>query len=453
MRKLWLIFYFIPLGRLWAQPPVSAPVVSGPMLGQVELRTAAVWIQVSPQVKSVAMEYWKAGQQQTRFSATYNGILGREFNPVWMEIGGLDINTRYEYQFEIDHVKSEIRGSFTTKDLWQWRKLAPSFSFLTGSCSYFNESIYDRPGKPYGRDSVIYETMARDSAAFMLWLGDNWYSREVDYYSPWGLWYRASHDRAEPVLKSLLKAMPQYAIWDDHDFGPDNSGASYGLKETSRQVFKSYWSSPFYGEDGKGIYSQISYSDMDLFLTDDRYFRSADDMEDSVGGKPNADKHFFGQKQLEWLEDALIQSRAAFKVIVAGSQVINPMSYDEGFYRYSFEYNQLMDFLNRNSVNGVIFLSGDRHHSEINKLVRPGNYDLYDITVSPFTSGVSKVRGAELNSPTRVPGSLVEQKNYARISVLDDKGERILQVVFKDMNGKSLFHWSISLKQLMTQKH
>jgi len=129
------------------------------------------------------------------------------------------------------------------------------------------------------------------------------------------------------------------------------------------------------------------------------------------------------------------------------------MSYDEGFYRYSFEYNQLMDFLNRNSVNGVIFLSGDRHHSEINKLVRPGNYDLYDITVSPFTSGVSKVRGAELNSPTRVPGSLVEQKNYARISVLDDKGERILQVVFKDMNGKSLFHWSISLKQLMTQKH
>jgi len=246
--------------------------------------------------------------------------------------------------------------------------------------------------------------------------------------------------------------MPQYAIWDDHDFGPDNSGASYGLKETSREVFMSYWSSPFYGEDNRGIYSQISYSDMDLFLTDDRYFRSADDMEDSVGGKPNPSKHFFGQKQLEWLEDALIQSRAAFKVIVVGSQVINPMSFDEGFYRYSYEYNQLMDFLNRNSVKGVIFLSGDRHHSEINKLVRPGNYDLYDITVSPFTSGISKVRGAELNSPTRVPGSLVEQKNYARISVLDDKEDRILQVAFKSTDGRTLFQWSISLKQLMLHK-
>ena len=48
---------------------------------------------------------------------------------------------------------------------------APEFSFLAGACSYFNEPIYDRPGKPYGSDSSIFETMAKEKAAFMLWLG------------------------------------------------------------------------------------------------------------------------------------------------------------------------------------------------------------------------------------------------------------------------------------------
>jgi alkaline phosphatase D len=291
--------------------------------------------------------------------------------------------------------------------------------------------------------------MARDSASFMLWLGDNWYTREVDIGSAWGLWYRASRDRSQPVLKNLLKAMPQFAIWDDHDYGPDNSGTSYGLKEVSREIFKKYWCNPFYGANQKGTYSQISYSDMDLFLTDDRWWRSADEMEDSIGGRVNPGKHFFGEEQLAWLEDALLQSQAVFKIIVVGSQVLNPLSKDEGLYKYSYEYRQLLDFLDRAKIKGVLFLTGDRHHSEIIKLARPGNYELYDITVSPLTSGVALVRGNEINNPARVPGSLVELRNYARISVAGMKNERVLQVQFRGVDGKIIFIWNISEKQLM----
>jgi alkaline phosphatase D len=449
MKKLWLIFCFMPVLFAQAQPLKPGSVVSGPMLGQVELRTATVWLQVSAGVSSVSLLYWKEGHPETSGQKIYSGDLGKEFNPIQIEIGGLDINSRYQYQFILNREKSAATGSFQTKDLWQWRKPAPDFSFLTGSCSYFNESIYDRPGKPYGGDSIIFQAMAKESAAFTLWLGDNWYSREVDYYSPWGLWYRASHDRAQPVLKNLLKSMPQYAIWDDHDFGPDNSGYSYGLKDVSRQIFIKYWCNPFYGQNQKGIYSQISYSDADLFLTDDRFFRSADELEDSLNGKPNPDKHFFGEEQLKWLEDALVQSRATFKIIVVGSQALNPLSTDEGLYNYSYEYQELISFLNRSKIKGVIFLSGDRHHSEIVKSARPDSYDLYDITVSPFTSGVAKVRGDEINNPARVAGSLVEKRNYAKISMQGSKNERVLVVQFNSEDGKILYNWSISEKQLM----
>jgi alkaline phosphatase D len=448
MKKLWLIFYFIPVLSVKAQSLKPNAIVSGPMLGQVELRTATLWLQVSAEINAVSLTYWKEGHPEISKQKNYEGTLGKEFNPIQIEIGGLDMNSRYEYQFILNLSKSKASGTFQTKDLWQWRKPAPDFSFLTGSCAYFNEPIYDRPGKPYGGDSVIFESMAKDSAAFALWLGDNWYTREADLLSPWGLWYRASHDRAQPVIQHLLKSMPQYAIWDDHDFGPDNSGFSYGLKEVSLDIFKRYWCNPFYGENQKGIYSQISYSDVDLFLTDDRYFRSADEMEDSIDGKPNPNKHFLGETQLKWLEDALVQSLATFKIIVIGSQTLNPFSTDEGYYKYSYEFHQLTDFLNRTKLKGILFLTGDRHHSEIIKTEREGNYDLFDITVSPFTSGVAKVKGIEINNQYRVAGSLVEERNYAKIGVEGKKNERILKVLFRGVDGKDLYSWSISEKQL-----
>ena len=108
-----------------------------------------------------------------------------------------------------------------------------------------------------------------------------------------------------------------------------------------------------------------------------------------------------------------------------------------------------MDFLNRTKIKGVLFLTGDRHHSEIIKSARPGNYDLYDITVSPLTSGVARVKGDEINNPARVPGSLVELRNYARISVAGKKNERICRFSFVGVDGKTIYNWSISEKQLM----
>jgi alkaline phosphatase D len=452
MKKLWLIFFFVPVLFAGAQSLPKTGIVSGPMLGQVELRTAKLWLQISSDVTSISLTYWKAGHIGSSTTIKMSGEKLKEalmeFNPIVFELNALDINTRYEYQFVLNNIKA-ASGSFHTKDLWQWRKPAPDFSFLTGSCAYFNEPLYDRPGKPYGGDSIIFESMAREDASFTLWLGDNWYTREVDLQSAWGLWYRASRDRAQPVIQNLLKAMPQYAIWDDHDFGPDNSGFSYGLKDVSRDIFMKYWCNPFYGENQKGIYSQITYSDVDLFLTDDRYFRSADEMEDSINGKPNPDKHFLGEIQLRWLEDALVQSLATFKIIVIGSQTLNPFSTDEGYYKYSYEFNQLMDFLKRSKIKGVLFLTGDRHHSEIIKTERENNYDLYDITVSPFTSGVARVKGIEIENPYRVKGSLIEERNYAKIGIEGGKNERILKVQFLGKDGKDLYTWNISEKQLM----
>jgi alkaline phosphatase D len=429
---------------IYGQPKV----VSGPMLGPVELRDAKVWVEVSPEVKTVSLQYNKKGDIKSK-TLLYKGELGNEFNPVQFTVGGLDINTSYDYKILINGKPNGKGGTFTTKDLWQWHKPIPDFNFLTGSCAYFNQPIYDRPGKPYGGDSSIFETMAKERSAFMLWLGDIWYTREVDYYSEWGLWYRASHDRALPVLQDFLKAMPQLATWDDHDYGPNDIGKNYILKEVSRNVFMKYFCNSSYGENGQGVYTMTTWGDADIFITDDRWWRSADNIKDSVEGKPNPEKRMLGKQQMEWLKNSLLYSTATFKIITVGSQVLNPVSPFEKWRDFPAEYDELTNFLREYKINGVVFLTGDRHHSEIIKVERPGTYALYDITVSPLTSGTHIFGGPEQNNPYRVVG-IDQKQNYAKLSFNGPRGSRKLLVEFFGVKGEKLGEWAITEKELKT---
>ena len=438
------IFLFFSI-ILFAQPRV----ISGPMLGPVELRDAKVWVEVSPDVKTVSLQYNKKGELKTAKTINYKGELGNDFNPIYFTVGGLHFNTTYQYKIWINGKPTTKAGEFTTKDLWQWRKPVPDFSFLTGSCSYFNEPVFDRPGTPYGKDSSIFESMAKEKSDFMLWLGDAWYTRDVDYYSEWGLWYRASHDRATPVLQNFLKATPHFATWDDHDYGPNDIGGNYILKETSRNVFNKYFCNPSSGQNGQGIYTMTTWGDADIFITDNRWWRSADATKDSIDGKPNSEKRMLGKQQMDWLKNSLLYSSATFKIITVGSQVLNPVSPFDKWRNFPAEYDELMNFLKEYNISGVVFLTGDRHHSEIIKVERPGTYPLYDITVSPLTSGTHIFGAAEKNNPYRVL-ALDQKQNYGKISFTGKRGERKMTVEYLGIKGEKLNEWSIAENDLKT---
>lgn len=445
MKQVFVFLLALPMMLLG-----QSRVISGPMLAGVELRDVRVWAEVSSEVKSVSIRYGQTGKEMTG-TASYRGMLGKEFNPLTITIGGLEPNTTYNYWIYINGKKTDRGGSFTTKELWQWRKPAPDFSFLAGSCSYFNEAPYDRPGRSYGQDSSIFDPMAKEKADFMLWLGDAWYTREVDYYSEWGLWNRASRDRSLGVLQPLWKAMAHYGVWDDHDYGPNNSGKSYELKEVSRQVFNAYFPNKSAGQNGQGIYTKIQHNDADFFLTDDRWWRSDDRTRDSINGQPNPDKRMLGAQQMEWLKDALLSSNATFKFIVIGSQALNDVSPYDKWTDFPVERQELLDFIRLYKINGVVFISGDRHHSEVIKMTRPGTYTLYDITVSPLTSGTHTFDGPEANNPLRVFG-LDKKNNYGRFTISGPKGLRKLTVDFLGNKGEKLGSWEVSEADLKTPR-
>jgi alkaline phosphatase D len=426
------------------------------MLGYVEHREACIWIEVDSKVGKLAVEYWPKQSPSLKSIIAYQGQLKNKYNPITMILPELLINTAYQYQFLIDGkavFPSKIY-EFKTKDLWEWRKPAPDFKFLFGSCVYINDSIYDRPGKPYGQNPVILEKMAETEADFNIWGGDNLYLREADYSSASGIAYRYSHDRSTKELQKVLASRPNYAIWDDHDYGPNDSNHSYELKNVTYNCYKNYFPQKSFGNNGEdGIYQSFLFSDAQFFMMDDRYYRSANELPDVIDGKPNIEKTYYGQQQLNWLKNALISSKSVFKFIVNGSQILNPMADKECLRSYDAEFKEMMNFIQVNKISGVIFITGDRHFTEMHKVSFPNFYDMYDFTSSPITSGVYAVdKTKEANNPTRVEGSLFIGNSYARIGISGEKNERKVKFETFNQQGEKQWEYSIHQNQLKVNK-
>ena len=223
-----------------------------------------------------------------------------------------------------------------------------------GSCAYFNLDEQDH----YGGGYEIFEQIRQQSPDLMLWLGDNLYLGPEDWSSAEGIYRRYSAQRAHPSLQPLLASVHHYAIWDDHDYGPNDANRSYPLKGVSLDAFQRFWANPNYGlPDLPGIFGTFSWSDVDFFLLDDRTYRAPGNAPDSV------DKPLLGRGQVQWLLDALAASRATFKVVAVGSQVLNPFDRFEGYAQHAKERDSLLKGIKDYGIEGVIFLSGDRHFS------------------------------------------------------------------------------------------
>lgn len=420
------------------------------MLGFSELREQYLWVEVSDAAQSVSIEYWPAASPEDKKLQTNLGPFTRPFNPVGFTLGYLEPGTEYWYRILIDGQPLETRfpQHFRTQTLWQWRTPAPDFSFLFGSCLYTSDTPFDRPGTPYGQGNEILDTMLKAGADFMLWGGDNLYLREVDYCCPSGIRYRYHHFKADPHVRRILAAMPNYAIWDDHDFGPNNSDRGYALKDTALQAFRENWGNRTYGHNGHpGVYSTFSWNDCDFFLLDNRYHRAPNDMADSLDGQPNLHKAYWGPEQMQWLQDALLQSRASFKFIVNGNQVLNINCRHEALHRYPAEMDELLQFLRSNDVRGVVFLTGDRHFTELIRYDAGMPYPLYEITSSPLSSRPYTTIGEspEGDNPLRVPGTLVNENNFARLSVSGERGRRVLKIEAIGKDGQ--VRWTYELEQ------
>lgn len=422
----------------------TALLASGPMPCYSEKREVLIWLQTTSAAR-VSLLYHVADNPSEKISSEEIETNVSEGFTASFILKRLIPGKTYDYDILINgqRVEKPWKFSFKTQKLWEWREDAPDFSFITGSCAYVNEEEYDRPGKPYGGDYGIYEKIAANKGDFMLWLGDNVYLREAEWNTRDGMIYRYSHTRALPEMQQMLASMHHYAIWDDHDFGPDDSDRSWRNKADALEVFKLFWGNPTYGIDGRpGITTSFGYSDVDFFLLDNRYNRTPN-------FRKTGERTVLGEAQREWLIDALVKSKATFKIICMGGQFLNPVAKFENYSIFPEERKWILDHIADEGISGVIFLTGDRHSSELDIMPREGNYPLHEFTISTFSAGASNYAINEENY-FRKSGTLVTERNFAKFTVSGKKKERILTCTVFDKEGVE--KWTYSIKESEVRK-
>lgn len=414
---------------LYAQPLL----LSAPMLGHVDMKEANILIQPSDHC-DYEIVYFEEQKSLVKYSAK-GGFHDVEFYTEWINLDELEPGTRYNYEIYLKSKDGKSRRfplvdsifySFHTEELWQFRKDPPTFTFALGSCVFINEPLYDRPGKPYGSHYEIFNSIAVKKPDMMLWLGDNVYYREVDFEGMNTMIRRNQQTRSLPELQSLLQACPHYAIWDDHDFGPNDSNGSFIHKDWSSKIFREFWGNDSYTRNDFEVSGQTAFSDVEFFFLDNRWNRTLSNVE-------GLEATILGAEQLNWFKLALVSSKATFKFVAIGGQFLNTESKFENYSTYAKERQEIIDFIEKNNIQNVIFLTGDRHCTELSEMKLSAENTIYDLTVSPLTSGAYD--NAKENNALRVSNTLVPEHNFATIQVSGKRKERVLTMTVFDSTG------------------
>jgi len=415
---------------------VAQVPINGPMPGHVSLSEATIWLQCQGPC-SAWLEYWDTARPDSVLRSPVQGSEALRAHAMDFVLADLLPGTRYGYRVVLNGQAVDLGGPlrFRTQPLWKHRTDPPAFTVALGSCAYINEAANDRPGEPYGGDYGIFGAIADKAPDVMLWLGDNVYLRETDLGGRSGYLHRYTHARSTPDLQRLLRGTHHYAIWDDHDFGPNDADGSWVRSATAREVFGIFWPNPTLGVPGAEgtTATMFTHADVDFFLLDNRTHR--------VPGNLATDRPaMLGQGQVDWLIRALKYSGAPFKLVAVGSQVLNSEAVHETYATMAVERAELLRRIEQEGITGVVFLTGDRHFTELSRVGLADGRTLHDLTVSPLTSGPYEPREKNTN---RVEGTLVTERNFATLTFSGARKKRTMLVQVFDAGGTLLWERAV----------
>lgn len=357
--------------KAWAARE-SKSLIHGPMLGHVTEEAASFWVRtagesvVTVQVTAAEADDTLSATEMTQSDADYTAVI---------RISGLQPDTEHAYQVLIDGEAVKLSNPlFRTHPP---KGVASGFRVAFTSCAGYAPE-HER----------IWHTIKDQAPRALLMLGDNVYIDDPEHSLTQHFCYYRRFSR--PEWRDLVAGTGVYAIWDDHDFGKDDS---FGGPETDEpawkrevfNIFRQNWNNPSYGggDAQPGVWFDFQIGDVHFIMLDGRYYREPNGRFPKNHPAQSETPSMLGPVQLAWLKQTLLESEATFKVIaspVPWADGIAPrgrQKFDkwEGF---PAEREAIFNHLAENKINGVVLISGDRHRSDAYRIDRPNGYSLYD---------------------------------------------------------------------------
>jgi len=257
-------------------------------------------------------------------------------------------------------------------------------------------------------------------------------------------------------FQTLRKEAEVLATWDDHDYGQNDAGADYEMKEVSEKIFEDVWNMPENApaRTRPGIYDAHVFEKngkrLQVILLDTRFFRSPlvrlpEPVPNlgQTGLNTDPEATILGDDQWSWFKEQLEQS-ADIRIIVSSIQVVSGEHFYESWSRFPLEQEKIYALIRDTKAEGVVIISGDRHHGEISMNPSAVGYPLYDVT----SSGLNMARRDkhEEPNPYRV-GNLYLRSQFGVLRI-SDEADPLITLQIMDVHHKIQCETSVRLSEL-----
>jgi phosphodiesterase/alkaline phosphatase D-like protein len=370
---------------------------------------------VSPQ-SDLSNPYYSAFD--TALAATNNRVVSHL-------ITGLSPDTHYYYGFEINGVvDSGAIGHART-----FTEGSESFTLGFASCA------------TTGSQHAVFQTILSLHPDFFLHTGDFHYEDiSVNDVSR----FRSAYDRvlASPAQSALFREVPIMYMWDDHDFGPNNSDSTAPGRLAARLTYQEYL--PHYplafGSGNISVNYTFNVGRVFFIVCDSRSARSP------AYSPDNADKTMLGVAQKAWFKQQLLLANGKYPLIVW----VNTLPWigttgDDGWYLYPTERREIANFIKANDIRGLCQLSGDAHMLAIDNGTN-SDYATGGGAGFPVMQAAALDRSPSLKGGPYSEGAYPGTGQFGLMSVVDN-GDSIITVNWRGLNHNltEIVHYSFTV--------
>lgn len=254
---------------------------------------------------------------------------------VRLEVDGLEPGTDYRYAVEVDGDADGSRGagSFTTAP-----EGPASFTIAVASCART------------GSSGAVFDAIRAVDPLVLLHLGDLHYAN-IASDEPALFGDRYEDVLTAPAQAALYRSVPVAYLWNDHDYGANDSDASSPSRDAARTAYRTYVPSHELAEgEGGAIHHAFTVGRVRVIMTDTRSERTGTTM--------------LGARQLAWLEEELVTASREHAVVLWANPdpwVAPDEPGRDDWGGYADERRRIADTIADAGVRNLVMVSGDAH--------------------------------------------------------------------------------------------
>ncbi|MCH2534643.1 MAG: alkaline phosphatase family protein [Bdellovibrionales bacterium] len=290
----------------------------------------------------------------------------------------------------------------------------------------------------------MWKTLIDTNPDMVFMIGDNVYADAKlgvlfkGGVTPQDIWKRYEQTRNSLYIYRQKKLIPTYATWDDHDYGTNNGGKDFKYKKQAKEIFETFFpqteQSNF--KKGPGVSSLLSFNNYSFYFLDNRSFRD----------KKNPSGQHFGKEQSQWIQESVKKLNSKYVFFISGDQFFGAYHRFESFEgHHSKTFKEFLNKLKSIQNKKIIFVSGDRHLSEVMEIESTLlGYKTYEITSSGIHSSVYPGSFEKDPNPRQIAGK-DGVHNFINLNLERHQESLNLKVESLGKDGKLYFKESLNL--------